>query len=662
MKIAFIDTIGLNYVGNTLDKKGLGGSESAVIYMAQELFNLGHDVTVFNNCDGVDTAPGVYSGVAYRPHSHTKTWSEPFDIVVVSRTVQPLIEANNAVVNAAKKRVLWLHDTFIGGDELVERLVNMKRIDHVFTLSDWHTSYIITCNHGTPRHFEQFRDVIFQTRNGVRKYRDTDVKQKDPNLFVYNASATKGMVPLVTRIWPRLKQHLPDARLVIVGGFYRFEGGEPDAQEQQVREFMTSDDLKKMDVSFTGVIRQSEIADLYAQAYMTLYPCAFPETFGISTLESLLYKTPVATCRFGAMGETAIDLACYKIDYPMEPTHIHNHELLAGQDDRFVAMVLKAVNDPYLHQQKQQYCSVVDDISGWDTVALEWDQFFHKTLKQTYPLGRYRKVTRISHAVQRVFGRLAKSDDYVSFGPQREIVIVAPVYNAKDYIEGHIRSVAAQDYDNYRHIIIDDCSTDGTFEIASATITSLSQEIGAKFILVKNATRRGAAYNQMLATTMYGKDGTIVMFLDGDDKLYPNNSIFHLYNDLYSQGFKFTYGSTWSEADNIPLVAQDYPEVVKKTKSYRAYKFAWGIPYTHIRTLAGDVAQTLDWSVVRDPSGAYMMAGADNPLFYAMIESVDPHEIKAVKEIVHIYNDVNPLNDYKVNAEEQSRNAGSSYQ
>ena len=57
-----------------------------------------------------------------------------------------------------------------------------------------------------------------------------------------------------------------------------------------------------------------------------------------------------------------------------------------------------------------------------------------------------------------------------------------------------------------------------------------------------------------------------------------------MYNDLYNQGFEFTYGSCWSMADNIPLIAQDYPTTVKDNKSYRSHHFNWIIPYTHLRS------------------------------------------------------------------------------
>jgi len=69
MKIAFVDTFGLCYDGTTLTKRGLGGSESAVILCSRELAKLGFDVTVFNDCVHDDAQPGHYDNVWYRPTS-----------------------------------------------------------------------------------------------------------------------------------------------------------------------------------------------------------------------------------------------------------------------------------------------------------------------------------------------------------------------------------------------------------------------------------------------------------------------------------------------------------------------------------------------------------------------------------------------------------------
>ena len=46
------------------------------------------------------------------------------------------------------------------------------------------------------------------------------------------------------------------------------------------------------------------------------------------------------------------------------------------------------------------------------------------------------------------------------------VSIVTPVYNGEKYIDECIRSVRKQTYKNWEYIILNNCSTDGTFELA----------------------------------------------------------------------------------------------------------------------------------------------------------------------------------------------------
>ena len=665
MKLAIIDPLGLCYDGSTLTHRGLGGSESAVILIARELVQLGFDVTVYNNCrDSTHSAPGVYDGVRYVDNSDARTVDERYDVVMVSRTVTPFVSSGWPFVHRASKRILWLHDTFIEGDQIMEDLVVSGKIDHVFTLSDWHTSYILNSDHGKKRNYEVLKRKIFQTRNGaVCHIPEVDLSKKDPNLFVYNASATKGMIPLVEDIWPRIKERLPQARLTVVGGYYRFrEGAEPDAQENTVAALAAREDLKSLGITFTGVIPQQEVASILAKSWMMLYPGAFPETFGISSLESLLYKTPLMTTRFGALEETAVDLACYHIDYAIEPNSLFPHINKETQIQKFLESFFAAYSIPYLHQQKQNYCDVVKDVAGWDTVALQWKQFFYTITGNFLSVDEYRRVTRINDKVARVFGRTGTMPvlkEYRSHVAQKRIVVISPFWNAELYIQKNILSVAQQDYDNYIHVLIDDASTDNSFQVAKDTIATLPEAIQPRFRLIQNDKNVGAIANQ-IAGVSHCKPDDLVMLLDGDDWLTNNNTIFHYYNDIYSQGYEFTYGSMWSVADSIPLIAQEYPHEVKKNRSYRNHHFNWKIPYTHLRTCLARHFLTLDVSKFK-VNEQWMKSGADNPLFYELIEQIEPDKIYCNREIVCNYNDANPLNDYKIHGDEQTRNANMSY-
>lgn len=659
MKIAIIDTLGLTYDGSTLDKRGLGGSESAVIRISKELAKIGFDVTVYNDCTSDDSVAGTYDDVLYCPVDWAKTPVDFFDVVIVSRSVRPYVEGW-PICLTSKHRVLWMHDTFCDGDNEIESLIIQGKIDEIFTLSDWHTSYVTNCDHGKRRNFDVLKNHIFMTRNGIGNMNPgwIDVREKDPNLFVFNASVTKGMVPLVKDIWPRVKAIIPDANLTVIGGYYKFrESSGPDQQEKDWREMCNEYGDK---INFTGVIPQQEISNILRKASYMIYPSGFPETYGISTLEALAHNVPLITCRFGALEETAIDIASYKIPYPVEPNWALPWLNKEEQINIFVKTVVDAYNNKYLHQQKMYACNQVKDICSWSDVALQWKQHLFKKLGAYLPVDEYRKVKRINTKVRKVFGRrFMNAEELVECkqAPYNTINVITPVYNAEKYIERCILSVAQQDYDNYRMVIIDDCSTDNTVAVANHAIDSLPKSIREKFKLVCNEVNQGALANQIKVAEAYTG---IIMLLDGDDWLVNDPTIFDMYNNIYNEGAEFTYGSCWSVCDNIPLIAQEYPPEVKESKSYRQYRFNWNMPYTHLRTFKGELLHGYIhdkgyWAFKCPATFDWLKAGGDTALFYALIEYADPDKVICIPDIVYHYNDANPLNDYKVNSEEQNK-------
>lgn len=679
MKIAIIDIIGIPYDGSTVYKQGLGGSESAVTFISQELAKLNFEVTVFNNCNLDHAVPGSYNNVTYLPLSDLSNDYE-FDIVISSRTVIPFLVGQQfeqvgdtralpfanlnvyeRILSKAKQRILWMHDTFCLGDNLIEELTVTNKITTIFTLSDWHLTYVLNCHHGRRRNFEVLKNKTFITRNGAYLHKqEVDIKSKDPNQFVYNASVTKGMIPLVKDIWPRVKQQLPQAKLTVIGGYYRFTvNGQPDQQEMDWRAMANDPTNAQLDIEFTGIIPQSEIADRLSAANFMIYPAAFPETFGISTLESICYNTPVITCRFGALEEVAIEGACYLIDYAIQPNGLFTDINYAQQVEKFVEQTVRAYHTPYLHQQKQYYCNIVKPIAGWDTVALQWKQFFYRSCGLYLSLDEYRTVSKINHRVHKIYNKryhnIVELENYKS-NQEKRINIVSTFYNNRDYIIRCIESVICQDYDNYHHYLIDDASTDDTVDIASRFIFGLPQNLQDKITLIVNEVNQGAVCNQVEHIRKLESD-SIIMLLDGDDSLVNDNTILSYYNTLYSDNLEFTYGSCWSMVDNIPLISQPYPEQVKQTKSYRQHHFNWILPYTHLRTFKKYLIDNCTDDQFKNSQGEWYRAGGDGAVFYALIEQANPDRITCIQDVVYNYNDVNPLNDYKVNALEQNQTA-----
>lgn len=683
--VAFVDTIGIVYDGDSLKKRGLGGSESAVILMARELAQIGFSVTVYNDCNdpSVEAKPGVYDGVLYRTFKSYN--NEEYDIVISLRTIIPFAPApifNNFhnlpydyafaenIRRSAKLKAIWMHDTFCTGDQFLEELVVAGYIDEIFTLSDFHASYVTNCDHGAKRMFEVLKRNIFHTRNGMTLYLpEVDITQKDPDLFVFNAAYNKGLEPLVRHIWPEVHKHAPNAKLTIIGGYYKFRDVPPPEHTQEhwtaLVDQQTNDYIKlrnevegqDLGITFTGIIKQSEVAEILAKASYFIYPTAFPETFGISMMEAMAYNTPLITCRFGAMEETVPDECSYKIDYPIVPNGLFPRIDANKQIRDFIGMTLRAYVDKYLHQQKMYACNKIREICTWDTVALQWKQHFYNRLGLYLPVDEYRKVMAINERVNQIYGRRMINKEQQVFRKTKEnkILVVVPFYNCEKYIYKCIESIAAQDYDNYEVVLINDDSTDNSQIAVRRALLNLSDKTRAKFIDIRNDENFGAVHNQVFAIRHYGKDNDIIMLVDGDDALVNDPNVFNLINNKYNDGAEFTYGSCWSAIDNIPLVSQPYPTNVKRNKSYRDHHFTWKMPYTHLRTFRKKLLNNLPDSVFQDEEGKWFKAGGDNAVFYNVLEQADPDRVVCIPEILYLYNDANPLNDYKVNAIEQNK-------
>jgi len=669
ISIAFLDIIGLPYDGDTLKKRGLGGSESATILMAKELTKLGFKVTIFNNCnkDSNLAREGTYDGVQYFDNTILDYKSDfKFDIVISLRTIIPFITPNlykqfegynpqrySAITANARHKAVWMHDTFANGDLILEDLLVQGHIDEVFTLSDFHSTYVMNCDHGKRRNMEVLKHKFFQTRNGIVTYKDdVDIRKKDPHLYVFNAAFTKGMAPLVNDIWPKIKAKIPEAKLICIGGFYVFPGQELDAQGKEWTKMSNDPKNKNLGIEFTGVIKQSEIADILERASYKLFPGAFPETFGISSLEAIAYNTPIIGTRFGALEETAVSEACYMIDYAIEPNSLFPFIPKERQVEKFVHTVIMAHHNRYLHQQKQYACNQIKGVVGWDSVALQWKQHLYRQLGNYLSKEEYRKVCHINSRVKKVFGRRFTNieENYLPRKVEQKIVIISPTYNSERYINNCIESVVSQDYDNYEMIVIDDASTDNTYNIAKRWESD-------KIKVIRNEENKGAVRNQIESIRKYCKEDDIVMFLDGDDSFINDNEILHFYNNLYDGTTEFTYGSCYSMVDRIPLIAQNYPEEIKQKKEYRKYKFNWNMPYTHLRTFKAGLLNDIDDSNFQDENKNWYKAGGDGSIFYSLIEQADPDKVKVVSDIVYNYNDINPLNDYKINGDEQTKNA-----
>ena len=91
------------------------------------------------------------------------------------------------------------------------------------------------------------------------------------------------------------------------------------------------------------------------------------------------------------------------------------------------------------------------------------------------------------------------------------VSVVISCYNHEDYLGEAIESVLAQTYPHFEVIVVDDGSTDGSWNVAQ----SFS---GVRCIKQRNVGTPAATRNRGLQESR----GEYIVFLDGDDRLLPN--------------------------------------------------------------------------------------------------------------------------------------------
>lgn len=143
-----------------------------------------------------------------------------------------------------------------------------------------------------------------------------------------------------------------------------------------------------------------------------------------------------------------------------------------------------------------------------------------------------------------------------------KFTIIMPAYNAEEFIEDSIKSVFKQTYTNYELIVIDDCSTDSTYEI-------VKKYPNIKLLQTPVNSRQGAARNIGLNNCT----GDYILFLDADDEFYDNNVFEKLVSVIKDKNLPdIIYGGMRITGKRDLIIM---PNAENSLKSYRLGQNKW---------------------------------------------------------------------------------------
>lgn len=231
--------------------------------------------------------------------------------------------------------------------------------------------------------------------------------------------------------------------------------------------------------------------------------------------------------------------------------------------------------------------------------------------------------------------------------------IIVPVYNAEKYIGRCIDSILMQDYKNYELLVIDDCSTDETYDIV------LPYD---DIFTLHNPVRQGALANIVEGIRTFGE--SIIVTIDGDDYL-PDRNVLSYLDKVYTEDVWMTYGSFIPESHKYKNTCQPFDNImtpcdagylVKNSVTPATYRKSPFWVTSHLRTFRKQLWDRIKDEDLRDTDGRYYQTAWDLAFMYPMIEMADSH-CKFIPHTLYVYNDLNPICDGTIRGMEQLRTA-----
>ncbi len=227
--------------------------------------------------------------------------------------------------------------------------------------------------------------------------------------------------------------------------------------------------------------------------------------------------------------------------------------------------------------------------------------------------------------------------------------IISPFYNAERYIKRCIDSIKQQSHQDFECILIDDISTDNSYNVALEAIGK-----DERFKIVKNKSKHFALKNIHEAIKSCGaREKDVIILLDGDDWLSSKNVLGYLNTYYQNKECWMTYGSYVMYPHGVVGPEPSaYPEDIVSNNLYRQDQWR----ASHLRTFRKHVWDNIDTKDLKDAEGNFYKMAYDQAIMLPLLE-MSGEKCHYLNKILHVYNKENPLNVDKLKAEEQVRTA-----
>lgn len=259
---------GLPEWDNDSIKKGITGSEEAVIYLSESLVKLGYKVLIFGHPPHNSKYLNEDANPRYISFNH-------FNEV---KKLKLIIGCRNPynfwmLKNKAEKVFFWPHDTPPNTPVLKQNI----NFDEIIWISKWQRDQWINFN----QIFERYSNIY---GNGIvlEQFSKKDKEVENPYSCIYGSNYARGLEILLD-IWPEVKKNYSKATLDIYYGWQTWGL----LSLEKINEMKSKiSQLENLGVKEHGLVSHQELNKAYEKASLWTYPCIAPETFCITAIKA----------------------------------------------------------------------------------------------------------------------------------------------------------------------------------------------------------------------------------------------------------------------------------------------------------------------------------------------------------------------------------------
>jgi glycosyltransferase involved in cell wall biosynthesis len=480
MRIAFLSRISRAFNGDTVLTEPLGGTQSALVYLARELQALGHEVHVFCNCK---EKAGIFEGVTYHnvPELARFARQNPLDFFISCADESAL-----KLGIPSKHALWWSHNDYCFlWDEMPDLRAKTAEIlatktDKLLAVSQWQAEKLAELFHLPISHF-------FITGNAIHApYFESEPTPATPPRLLYTSVPDRGL-DLLLAFFPEIQAQVPEAELHIYSSFTVW-GKSQEWNDTQ------AGPLYEKARALPGVflhdpLPHAALAQTLLQGSLMLYPnhAAEPlsssgfwaETSCIAAIEAQAAGLPVISSARGALPETIVD-GQTGILIPGDP-------LSEEYRSAFVAETIALLKDTARRQSMGQAARkrILSEYT-WQKRAQEWEEF----------LAAFES------------SRMTESPLTSTFEPP-EISVIIPTYNRARNLKNCLESLTWQDFTAFEVIVCDDGSSDNTREV----VASFKERLNLGYCWQEDLGFRAAEVRNLGLQRARSK---LIVFLDSD--------------------------------------------------------------------------------------------------------------------------------------------------